>query len=257
MNGAVRSWLPAGAVLPPVAKGAFMAMADGWSAAWFAVDPPRVHGVFVRVAWSGELRNTDWHCCDGGLAIGISAGGQEAIGAAVLDLSPDSPWTEADRALFVRIGGDCLDDLKRRAAMLFAGEAAAWRTQERVDPGQPVHRIRIADPHNSFTATIEVSADCFARFVKGKLAPVPRQEIGGGDAALSALPVTLAVAVGGCSVTVAELATLAQGDVLLLDRALEAPLPLMVAGAVARRGSCTLSQSDDRVALKITEALAG
>ena len=68
---------------------------------------------------------------------------------------------------------------------------------------------------------------------------------------------TLSVAVGGCSITVAELQNLARGDVLVLDRALDAPLPLAVGRAAARRGACTLSQRGDRIALKITEALAG
>lgn len=260
MSPAFRSWLPASAALPPLAKGAFAAMVDGWASAWFAGEQPRALGLFERVAdVRGELRKIVWHCCDGGLAIGVSTTGTATMGAAMLGVTTGGVQrTEADEALFERVGTDCLNDLKQRtAALLGPGKAAIWREHERGNPADPVHRIEIAGSNRAFVLTLDLSPDCFARFAKAQLPVVARPIMGEGEAALAALPVTLSVAVGGCSVTVAELSSLAQGDVLVLDRALDAPLPLAVGGVTARRGACTLSQRGDRIALKITEALAG
>lgn len=263
MSAEFRSWLPDNAAMPALAQGALADMVDGWSAAWFVGEPLRTLGLLTRVTGArGELRKTAWLVCDGGLAIGLPQSGQATLGAAVLGIAmTGAERPSADLALLERVGGECLDDLKRRAAALFGIEkTAAWRNCEGAPHGgDAVHRIEIGNSVRSAVLmfTLELSADCFTRFVKAKLpaAPTPRK-FGAPAQALASLPVTLSVAVGRCGLTVAELSSLAEGDVLVLDRALDAAMPLAVEGVIARRGACTLTEAGDRVALNITEALA-
>lgn len=260
MSTAFRSWLPGNTAVPALAQGAIADMADGWSAAWFAGEPLRALGVLTRIDnGRSELRKSAWHVCEGGLAIGLPQSGTEKLGATALGVSTVGKERQsADLVLLDRIGGACLDDLKRRAAALFGiDKSAAWREYDGAPHADPVHRIEIANGVRSVVLTLELSAECFTRFVKAKLpaAPIPKT-LGVPAEALAGLPVTLSVAVGRCGLTVAELSSLSEGDVLVLDRALDAAMPLAVEGVVTRLGACTFSERDDRIALKITEALA-
>ena len=255
-----RSWLPDDVAVPALAQGALADMADGWSSAWFSGEPLRALGVLTRVANAhSELRKATWHHCEGGLAIAIPSSGAAALGVAVLAMTvTGSARPAADLALLEHVGGACLDDLKRRAAALFGIEkSAVWREEQGATQGYPVYRIDIADSIRSVVLTLELSEACFTRFVKAKLPPAPApRKFGASAAALGSLPATLSVVLGRCGLTVAELSSLAEGDVLVLDRARDAVMPLAIEGVPTRRGTCTLFESDDRIALKITEALA-
>jgi len=257
---ACHSWLPGNTAVPPLAQGALADMVDGWSKAWFAYEPVRALGLLTRVVRApGELRKTMWEACDDGLAIGMPPLRKTILGAKALGIARGGAERPAtDLALLDSVGGDCLEDLKRRSATLFGIEKpVSWRACDGTPHGDPAYRIEIADTDRSLVLALELSADCFTRFVRAWLpAPPAARKFGSPLAALGGLPVTLSVAVGRCELTVAELSSLALGDVLILDRALDAVMPLAIEGSPARRGACTLAERGDRIALHITEALA-
>jgi flagellar motor switch/type III secretory pathway protein FliN len=250
-----RPWLPADTPLPKLALGALADMADAWSREWFAGDGMRAAGALVRVEARGELRKTQWHAHDGGLAIGISASGVAALGAQVLGITVAGERLAADAALLEAVGGECLDDLKRRSAAVMRLPEKGWTAADSQRAG-PVYRLEIAGPSRNPVLTLELSAALFVVLVKAKLpaAPAPAP-LGKPAAALAALPVSLSALLGRSAITVAELAGLATGDVLVLDRALDARLPLAIGGTPAARGTCTVSE--DGAALNITQAVTG
>ncbi len=254
MTASFRPWLPANTAAPQLALGALADMADGWSREWFAGEGLRAAGALVRIDARGELRKTVWHAHDGGLAIGISAPGTAAIGAQVLGVAVGER-PAADAALLETVGSECLDDLKRRAAAMLRLSEKGWTPADGQRAG-PVHRLEIAGPARNPVLTLELSADLFVALVKSKLPPaLAPAPLGKPAEALAALPVSLSALLGRSAITVAELSGLATGDVLVLDRALDAPLPLAIDGTPAARGACTVS--DDGTALKITQALIG
>ncbi|MES2442146.1 MAG: FliM/FliN family flagellar motor C-terminal domain-containing protein [Pseudomonadota bacterium] len=249
-----RPWLPADTAAPRLVQGALADMADGWSRDWFVGEATRAAGALVRVDVRGELRKTAWHAHDGGLAIGISAGGVAALGAQVLGVAvAGAERSAADTVLLEAVGGDCFDDLKRRSAALLKLAEKGWSSTEAPRAG-PVHRLEITGAARNPVLTLELSADLFVALVKSKLPPPPAPVALGKPAdAIATLPVELTALLGRSAITVAELAGLATGDVLVLDRALDAPLPLVVGGTLAPRGACTVSE--DGAALRITQAL--
>lgn len=255
MTLAFRPWLPADTAAPRLALGALADMADAWSREWFAGEGARAAGALVRVDARGELRKTAWHAHEGGLAIGISASGIAALGAQVLGVAAGTERAAADAALLETVGGECLDDLKKRSAVLLRLPEKGWTSADTQRAG-PFYRLEIAGPLRNPVLTLEVSADLFVGLVKAKLPPAPASApLGRPAEALAALPVSLSALLGRSSITVAELSGLAAGDVLVLDRALDAPLPLAIGGTLAPRGACTVSE--DGSALKITQALIG
>ena len=255
MTPSFRPWLPADTAAPRLVLGALADMADAWSREWFAGEGMRAAGALVRVDARGELKKTVWHAHEGGLAIGISASGIAALGAQVLGVPAAGERSAADAALLETVGGECLDDIKKRSATLLRLAEKGWTAADSQRAG-PVHRLEIAGPLRSPVLTLELSADLFVALVKAKLPPPPvPAPLGKPAEALAALPVSLSALLGRSAITVAELSGLAAGDVLVLDRALDAALPLAVGGTPAARGACTVS--DDGTALKITQALIG
>lgn len=259
MSGTYRSWVPANTAVPALAQGALADVADAWSREWFAGEPMRALGTLARVAEPHTaLRNARWHLCEG-LAIGVPPAGATVLGARALGVATrraDRP--HADTTLLAQVGAECLDDLKGRAAAVLQIVHPAWNESE-AQPGNGdiVHRLEIGSLSRDFVLTLQLSNELFARFVRARLrSPAVLPPLGAATEALAKSRVEISAMLGRCGITVAELAELAEGDVLVLDRALDARLPLAVQGTQARRGSCTISETGDAVALKIVEALA-
>ncbi|MEI9851956.1 MAG: FliM/FliN family flagellar motor switch protein [Sphingomonas sp.] len=243
--------------MPALAQGAVADMIDDWSREWIAGEPLRALGSFVRMSETrAELRGMLRHACDG-VAFEMREAGLAALGALILGLADRYDRPRADLDLLEPIGTACLDALEKRAARLFGLEpGAGWSAGERAGGG--AHRLTIGLPDEGFVLTLELSAARFASFVRAKLpqppAPMP---LGPPADALADLPARLSAVLGSCALTVAELATLGPGDVLVLDADLDAALPLAVDGRPAPRGACTVAAGGDAVALEISEALAG
>ena len=262
MTLAFRPWLPDNTTAPRLALGAVAEMVDAWSSEWFAGEPMRASGVFSRLAEArAELRKNDWHVCNGGLAVGVSPTAIVALGAQILGI-PASGFAQrpSDLALLEQVGGTCFDDLKRRASVLFGlAREASWHVSEGSGrDGDPVYRLEISGVARTVVVTIELSAALFSTFVKAKIPPAPAPSpFGTPEEAIAMIPIHLSAALGGCNISIAELTGLVAGDVLMLDRSLDAPLPLAVNGAILDRGACTVTEAGDGLVFKISQAPIG
>ncbi len=195
-----------------------------------------------------------------GLAIGVSPAGIAALGAEVLGIAAGAERGRDDLELLGEIGGECLEDLKRRTAQLFLpSRAASWAIADGASGGGEVHRLEIVAASRTIVLVIQLGAELFARFVTSKLPPSPAPgPLGAAGEALARLPVRVSAALGPCRLTVAELSGLDAGDVLVLDRALDAPIPLAIGGSIASRGTCAVVEAGAAgLALRITQAPAG
>lgn len=71
-------------------------------------------------------------------------------------------------------------------------------------------------------------------------------------AALDQSPVTLSVLLGQCRLSAAELATIAVGDVIALDQALDAPITLSIDGTATQVGTGTLGHTGASLSFQLT-----
>jgi flagellar motor switch/type III secretory pathway protein FliN len=260
MTPAFRHWLPEDTAAPLV-ETAIAGIVARWSQGWFARQELRVTGSFARAeeAVARPLRQQEWHMLDDGLAIALSPRDTLALGMLVLGLDPaPEPLNPADTDLLRALAGDCLEDLKRRLVAWLGTTASAWRRSESADAqfSDGARTVAVVDAGQHGVFVLSVSADLFARRAKQALpAPPEGVPLGRGDKALAGLPVTIGAMVGGCTITVAELSGLAAGDVLLLDRALDAFHPLAIDGTAMSIGRCTIVHGDRAIALRIVEPL--
>ena len=252
-----RSWLPDGTLAPASVQNLLAGMVESWSGEWFAGEPMRVAGGLARIAAPrAELRKAVWHCCDEGVAIGLPPAGVMALGAMVLGVPAAAGQRNAhDLALLEALGKECLDGIKSRLVQCLALGKPVWHPSEAGRGEGAIHRLEAVTATRGLTLLIELSAPSFARFVREVLPePAVGVPLGSGSAALAGIPVSLSALLGRSHITVADLAGLGCGDVLVLDRATDDILPLAVDGVPLARGRCAVVEGKRGPALEIIEA---
>lgn len=251
-----RPWLPEGTLAPASVQAALAELFERWSRNWFAGEPVRPAGPLSRIANPrAELRKTVWHGCVEGVSIGLPPVGLSVLGAMVLDVSPSiGQRGEKDIALLDALGKEVLDDLKLRLSQLLTLGRPVWNQADPDRSGGSAYRLEILTGERALAIQLELSEPCFVRFVRASFPdPAEVPPLADGAAALAGLPVSLAALLGRCHLTLAELAELVPGDVLVLDRMTGEDLPLSVAGATLAQGRCTVVEAGERPALKIAQ----
>lgn len=106
---------------------------------------------------------------------------------------------------------------------------------------------------NAEVAEVDVPHSGLAALVKAQLIHNPNTQIVScsRNAALQAAPIELEAVLGVNMVRFADVAGLAVGDILLLDRAIDEPAELRVAGGDAVLGTGMLGRQGDRIALTL------
>lgn len=248
----VRSWLPKGADTS-AADAALSERVVQWSQHWFADAPPSSALAIVSVGDRG-VRGADWQHCDSRVWTGIGDGGLFALGALAMGL-PGSPGdrTHADVALFEKLGAECLRDLHRRLAELLAAPAGiGWSSGA---PAADTRAYRSAI--GPLTLAIALTPASLAQLVRARL-PVPAAApLASARDALAPCSLALSAMLGRCDITLADVEALAPGDVVVLDAALGAPLPLAIEHRAVPRGTCTISQQGERLFLQINQSPLG
>lgn len=259
MTAEASAWIPPGAVSPHTGQAIAQLIAI-WSQQWVERGRFRPVGTLTRIGdarWANGA--AEWRTLACGLAIGVPEGGAASIGTAMLALGRDGR-TDADRALLDQLGETALSDLQDRlAAWLRPGGGGAWtHTETPRHRDGPIHALEVEGPSEGTRLRIELTEALFARQLKAALPPPPSHgPLGNGQAALAALPVTLSAALGRCTLTLADLRGLEPGDVLVLDTASDAPLPIAIDGSPARRGSCAVAGDDTALSLRILQPISG
>lgn len=257
MGEAYRAWLPPEAFADAAVDRRLSEAVEQWSLKWFADRTVRRLGGEARGALPGDPQV---HSLEDGLAVAVDGDARTAIAGAMLDAAIDLKKAKpADRRLFDRLSAACLEDLRSRLAQAFKlGPDARWRAGDRTDGFEPgsARAFAFDDAHEPLLVlfvTRELEVTSIKSALRSPAPPTPLQPLAAG---LAAQQVDMSALLGRCDLTVAELAGLTRGDVLVLDRALDLPLDLALNGQV-RRGQCTVEQDGDQLRLKITRTFTG
>lgn len=252
-----RNWLPHGVLTGSAVADRLAGAIEAWSAAWFphaAVRP-------VPSPSSMPLQEGGyWMDTALGLAIAVPATAHGLLVAQMIDAPVSKALqTAADRRIITHLAQACLDDLGLRLGVAFGLPARpAWTRLEDGD-GPAIDAPRgfaLGIDAKPALVTIFVDAELAIALVKASLPPAaagdPVQPLAAG---LALQFVTVAASLGRCSVTVADMAGLSVGDVLVLDRPADAPLALTIDGRTIVPAACRIGQVDDRLQLKLLEPL--
>ncbi|WP_230635824.1 FliM/FliN family flagellar motor switch protein [Sphingomonas sp. Leaf4] len=227
-------WLPAGAVPPASLHAGLAARVERWAGRWFALRPPAlqapVRGSPAGLQWRGS----------GGVMIGTAVDAMIAIGARMLDV-PAEDRSEAERQLLAEVAEPCLAELRTLIA-----ERGDWR---------PVTTLPAWSATIGEVLAIGWSAGQFATLIRQGLPAAAPSPFASPVPALAALRVRVGAAAGRVAMTVADLAALAPGDVVVLDTGVADPLPITLNGRAAARGRVMVVAADPAPFLKIVEPL--
>lgn len=246
-----RLWLPAEAIRRGVGDVPIRASVRDWASSWFAAGQMDVTGDPMATSGPGKAAGTCWQLADG-VVLALATDAEARIAAAMFG-APDDPTslTAADRAALDGAAEACIADLRARLASALRLGGGAWRGGA-PDDGPPFWwSWRVSDRGGSTLLEIALSEELMVRRVRGALAPAPApRDLSSFAVALSDQDVAISALVGRSRLTTTELAGLARGDVLVLDRDLDTPADI----AVEHRPKslrCTVDRHDDRLQLTI------
>lgn len=251
------SWLPPGALDRSAIDGGLADMARQWSSKWFARSTVRPLDVVAPMATlAGEAQ---WLVLDNDLAIAVQPGARVALARLMLGATAGAEAaTDGDARIVTDLSSACLDDLCRRVAQVFRLPAEARWTPLDGDGVPEIGQPRGCGLGVDSRALLRIvaSTELMIALVKAGLPPTPRTAMLPPLAAgLAAQEVSLSALLGRCALTLADFADLSEGDVLVFDTALDAPLGLMLGGGAAPAGRCTVERSGDRLDLHLLDSL--
>jgi len=254
-----RSWLPEAALRTGRVDSLLGEVARNWSATWFARANVRPLAAVTPLPTHADLGGGGtWLALDRHLALGISAGSRLALVGMMLD-TPASPelHTESDRQLIDTLSTACLDDLGRRMAETFALAATSrWATcatsimPEIEEPRGCSLGVEARTPLIRIVSSTE---QIVALTRAGLPAPPARSALRPFSAALSSQNVEVSAALGRSAITLADMAGLSKGDVLVFESEADSPLAMAINGKPVSRGRCTVVEVNGDLHLKLLE----
>lgn len=249
MIGRIRNWLPLGAAAGPRVRDALERAVDDWSGKWFAGARVQLVAVEPRSAGAPRL-SAGWLIYREAVAVPVD--GTDAIRVAGLALGGDPEGlvlSEADLDILGRLSTEILADL---AAMLASALGLPKRTDASpapcVDPleGDAGIVLRIQDVRGRGIAQAALPLGALVPFLKASIPAGPTPDLARIDGALGRTRTRLDIRLGETRLSLGELAGLTSGDVVILDRTIEAGAEVAVA---AGRGQAfaraTLEPDDD------------
>jgi flagellar motor switch/type III secretory pathway protein FliN len=242
MSGRPTPWLPAaepGALERDLAR-----LAAGWSDDWLQAPPP------ITVAAGSPVPDPAqaWHGC-AGAGLGTPAAAAIALGHAALGHRGDLA-NARDRQVVEAVGRRAAADLAERLCRIAAPAEAPG---ELAGPPDEATVLCLQGGEWSLAAALgSAAAVRLRRRFAGRREPPPLARLGD---ALAGEAVTLGCHLGRAELSAGEVATLGAGDLVVLDRRVDDPLPLTVHGTVAARGRAAIEARADTHAIRITETL--
>jgi len=253
-----RAWLPDSAL---GAGGLDQALADAarqWSTKWLARKSVRPLGTLAAARMPpGE--GARWLVLDDDVAIAISDAAADRLAMLMLGESmPPATVADADRGVLGRLIDAALQDLCRHIAeALGFSPETRWRELGAGEVSSIDRMCQLGVDTATPLLHFAVATDVLIARAKARAGRSPmRERVRPVAAGLAAQQVDISASLGRCALTLADLAGLGVGDVLVLDRTAEAPLALSVNGAPVRRGTCSVQRDGDCLALKLLEPLA-
>lgn len=250
MSLAVFPWLPTASRAD--LEAAMRRLVGQWLGDWIIGPAPIDVATPARVEgdagdWSGGSGRWMHATKDDLMTLGLAACGGRA------DRS-----NPVDRGMLKHIGEEMRVDLLAR----LGAEAQAnpdWRqvggSLEHDGTARAKHRYRVAGSADGWSLVIALDDSALVRLRKTAagssrtiiLAPLAE--------ALAGESVMLGCHLGRAEISAADLSALGPGDVLVLDRLLDGPIPVTVEGKLPRAGKARIGASDGTIEVKLTEAI--
>jgi hypothetical protein len=254
-----RPWLPEAALSGGAVDGLLSTALREWSAHWLARANARPLGTVTPLPSYADLgTGAVWLTLDRDVAIGIPEESRLTLLRLFLDLPPrEESVTEADRQLITSLSTLCLDDLCRRLAEMFAPKGVArWTTTDAsvmpalAEPRGCAFGVETRSPLIRFVA----STAAIINLTRSRLPARPaRPALRPISAALASQQVTISAALGRSTITLADMAGLSEGDVLVFDEDMGTPLAIALDGTPVSGGRCTIVEANNRLHLKLLE----
>jgi flagellar motor switch/type III secretory pathway protein FliN len=249
MSGEARDWLPVAALDAPAVRRALGDAVEFWSDRWFPGVRLAAAGFEVRRA-GAPLPAPGWRRY--GTAAALAGTGVEQLRLAGLALGnrPESlVLSEVDRDIIGRFTTRIFADLAGALDRAIGRDPPAGETETLADDPLPDGGLAFAVADGAGAPVLHgaVPLAALVPFRKSLLAGArrPRPALARLGRAIGTTPVRVEARLGAAAIALGELAALAPGDVLILDRSIEqgASLALPHSGrsiaraAIAERGS--------------------
>ncbi|WP_420606054.1 FliM/FliN family flagellar motor C-terminal domain-containing protein [Novosphingopyxis sp.] len=253
---AAEPWLPPSAIDPQRLDDIVSAVSARWSAKWFrssAVAPTPLQPVTDLP----QDCDTRWGLDGGALWIGLVSGTFEAMASALLgEPVTDSRLRDDDRELVRKLADRCRADLMVSLAEAFGYDTAEPWKSGAVRTGSDCHGCDLNWQNGKMFARLAVAGNLFVRLTKARLPrPAARPSLAAMDEALDDQTVRLSGRLGTAKLTLAQAEALHPGDVILLGKAMDEPLDLLLDGVPIAHSRCRIGGDERRLALELTGTL--
>lgn len=230
-----QSWLPKSTLQSERAVRPFAAAVADWAEAWF---PDRAWRAAPGFQPAGE--GGDWSVLREDTHFSI-VGRPKAtldLSFALLGQRPRQDLTQADHQLLRRLAATALDDLHKRTGSLYAAslrQASGSASRSRL-------RLTIG-PDNQAKIAIEAELGALTALIKSSFRAVAgRRELVAPRGAIAQQPVRIEAHLGSAALSIAQIETLEVGDIVVLDRPLDAPARISINN---RLGAMPFALGDD------------
>ena len=228
-----------------------------WSVKWFATGAVSVLSA-VPESGSGGRDAAAWHRDTHDIELRLVPSAATDLACRMLDHRiEDKTLRPADRQLIAQLTAACLDDLRSTVCRAFGSDIAEpWREGSLARSDEAGVELRLAWRHGPQLATVWIGMALAVACRKSRCG-AGRSDTGLGrsDDALASVELSLSANLGSGALTLAELQALDEGDVLVLERALDETLPLLVNGRTAGRAACRIVERERGFALELSEAV--
>jgi hypothetical protein len=252
-------WLPEQALTSALLREPISRFVSQWSEKWLSRERIAPLGGFVRrdPADAGDVGGAASRFLDQGLAIVVTSDGRAALAGMMLDRSVASERLNAlDEKVVANLSDRCLDDLGRGLAETFGLPAnATWHRGEPRGPAfRNVREIPLGAENGNASVRIIVATDLLVQALRAASpSRMPAVRMHPLSAGLAMETIRVSALAGRAEMTMAELAELAPGDIVVLDSTTTAALAFAV-NDVATPGRCRIEHTGDSLCLKILNA---
>jgi hypothetical protein len=225
MSGAVREWLPLGAATSPRVRDALEGAVDLWSGKWFAAVRVSLASIEPRPLGAPSVPD-GWLLHAGTVA--VPADGPDAIRLAGLALGADPEklvLSEPDRDIIARLAATMCADLAATIAAALGqpigGDAQPTATADPLERG-PGLALRIDEANGRVLTRAVLPLSTLVSFIRTAVPKGSAPALARMDGAIGRTATRLDIRLGETKLSLGELAQLTPGDVLVLDRTIEA-----------------------------------
>lgn len=260
MSTTARAWLPPGAIDLVALEAALAAECESWSATWFGE-----RRGFALLAPFSRATDGEPDCVietldREDLALRWTSRIQTRIAASMLGVAlDDARLTRDDRALAEALAARPLAELRAFVARSFGFDDVhgGWRKRDDAPPVEATYSFAIGRRGEPPLVAVVVGEALLVAMRKRRIAkPASAPPVEPLGEALALTSIALGGELGCCRLTLAQLDALTPGDVLVLERPLDAPLPIVVDGKAGKAGAVSLSLDGAALRLELRHPLS-